>query len=56
MYAFPSGKSCSPPRSQLGKAFDERERKGGTMALSDDLKDYIAKNSDTKTAIPDNTA
>jgi hypothetical protein len=23
------------------------------MALSDDLKDYIAKNSDTKTAIPD---
>jgi hypothetical protein len=27
--------------------------KGGTMALSDDLKDYIAKNSDTKTTIPD---
>ena len=23
------------------------------MALSDDLKDYIAQNSDTKTAIPD---
>jgi hypothetical protein len=53
MYAFPPGKSSSPPRSELAKAFDECERKGGTMALSDDLKDYIAKNSDTKTAIPD---